>query len=139
MGQCQRRAVGAAHEEALGRIVETSELGLDPVGAGRELLLGVGDRRLEVLVLRVEPRQAGARLDVDLAGGQWDVGLWSGTCRSGLVLTTERGFPLRNSNWAEGWRKAVLDAGIGHARPYDLRHTFASWLLQQGIGICQVK
>lgn len=62
----------------------------------------------------------------------------AGKCRSGLVLTTERGFPLRNSNWAEGWRDAVARSGIGHARPYDLRHTFASWLLQNGVPLAEV-
>lgn len=54
----------------------------------------------------------------------------SGSCRSPLVLTTTGGRPLRNSNWTPIWRDAVKRAGIGHARPYDLRHTYASWLLQ---------
>lgn len=62
----------------------------------------------------------------------------AGRCRSGLVITTERGAVLRNSNWSEIWRKAVKDAGIGHARVYDLRHTYASWLLQQGIPLAEV-
>lgn len=62
----------------------------------------------------------------------------AGICRSGLVVTTERGFPLRNSNWAATWRDALERAGVGHARIHDLRHTYASWLLQQGIPLAEV-
>lgn len=62
----------------------------------------------------------------------------SGRCRSGLVLTTERGAVLRNSNWAGDWRRAVEESGVGHARIHDLRHTYASWLLQQGIPLAVV-
>lgn len=62
----------------------------------------------------------------------------TGTCRSGLVLTTERGSVLRNSNWAGDWRKAVEESGVEHARIHDLRHTYASWLLQAGIPLAEV-
>jgi integrase len=61
-----------------------------------------------------------------------------GKCRSSLVLTTERGSVLRNSNWSPHWRAAVVASGIGHARPYDLRHTYASWLLQAGVPLAEV-
>ena len=54
----------------------------------------------------------------------------AGRCRSGLVLTTHGGSVVRNSNWSPIWRAAIKDSGIGHARIYDMRHTFASWLLQ---------
>ncbi len=62
----------------------------------------------------------------------------AGICRGGLVFTTPRGRPLRNSNWSPIWRNAVADAEIGHARIHDLRHTFASWLLQKGIPLAEV-
>jgi integrase len=62
----------------------------------------------------------------------------TGLCRSGLVLTTERGTVLRNSNWSDVWRRAVEDAGVEHVRIHDLRHTYASWLLQQGIPLAEV-
>lgn len=62
----------------------------------------------------------------------------SGICRSGLVFTTPTGRPLRNSNWSPLWRQAVADADVGHARIHDLRHTYASWLLQQGIPLAEV-
>lgn len=62
----------------------------------------------------------------------------SGRCRSALVLTTDRGAPLRNSNWSPVWRDAVERAGVGHVRIHDLRHTAASWLLQEGIPLAEV-
>jgi hypothetical protein len=30
------------------------------------------------------------------------------------------------------WARALADAGIDHARQHDLRHSFASWLVQAG-------
>jgi integrase len=62
----------------------------------------------------------------------------SGVCRSALVFTTPTGRPLRNSNWAAGWRTAVLNADVGQTRIHDLRHTYASWLLQRGIPLAEV-
>lgn len=62
----------------------------------------------------------------------------AGICRSGLVFSTATGRPLRNSNWAAGWRRAVLEADVGHVRIHDLRHTYASWLLQRGIPLAEV-
>jgi integrase len=40
----------------------------------------------------------------------------------------------RDGTWAErgGWPKALAAAGIDRARPYDLRHSFASLLLHEG-------
>lgn len=62
-----------------------------------------------------------------------------GRCVGRLALTTESGSPLRNSNWTERvWRPAVKASGVGHVRPHDLRHTYASWLLQQGISLADV-
>ncbi|WP_183407714.1 tyrosine-type recombinase/integrase [Nocardioides marmoriginsengisoli] len=63
----------------------------------------------------------------------------AGRCRSGLVITTEkRASVLRNSNWSPIWRDAVERSKIGHARIYDLRHTYASWLLQAGVPLAEV-
>jgi integrase len=62
----------------------------------------------------------------------------SGICRSGLVFTSEEGRPLRNSKWSDIWRKAVTEAEIGHVRIHDCRHTYASWLLQQGLPLAEV-
>jgi integrase len=63
----------------------------------------------------------------------------AGKCRSGLVFTTTTGKPLRNSNWSPLWREAVEHSGIpDQVRPYDLRHTYASWLLQDGVSLAEV-
>lgn len=56
----------------------------------------------------------------------------SGRCRSGLVMTTAGGSVLRNPKWAAVWRDAVERADIGHVRIHDLRHTYCSWLVQDG-------
>lgn len=61
-----------------------------------------------------------------------------GECRSSLVLQTHGGSVVRNSNWSPVWRDAVKASGIGHARPYDMRHTFASWLLASGWSLAEV-
>lgn len=60
-------------------------------------------------------------------------------CRSALVLRSESGTVLRFSNFAYRAFKPALDAsGVGHARPYDLRHTFASWKIQAGVTLAEL-
>lgn len=63
----------------------------------------------------------------------------AGRCPSPLLLTSDEGHPLRNSNWAyRVWRPAVARADVGHVRPHDCRHTYASWLLQAGYPLAEV-
>ena len=62
----------------------------------------------------------------------------AGRCRSGLVMTTRQQTVLRGSNWSRVWRAAVDRADIGHVRIHDLRHTYASWLLQGGVPLARV-
>lgn len=44
---------------------------------------------------------------------------------------TYKGKPIVWAN-TRGWRKALVRAGIENFRWHDLRHTWASWLAQQG-------
>jgi integrase len=57
----------------------------------------------------------------------------TGKCRSGLLIPAPRGGALDGGNWnTRVWAPAVERAGIGHARPHDLRHSYASWQLHAG-------
>ncbi|WP_028474055.1 tyrosine-type recombinase/integrase [Nocardioides alkalitolerans] len=60
------------------------------------------------------------------------------TCRGPLLVTSPRGGVLRNSNWSDVWKSAVVASEIGHTRIHDLRHTYASWLLQAGYSLAKV-
>lgn len=72
-------------------------------------------------------------------GGDCGVPHASGRCPGPLVITGETGMPLRNTNWSgRVWRPSVELAGVGHVRIHDLRHTYASWLLQSGIPLAEV-
>lgn len=63
----------------------------------------------------------------------------AGVCRSSLVLTSPSGTPLRVGNWdTRVFKPALVAAGVGHARVYDLRHTYASRLLQAGVSLAEV-
>lgn len=63
----------------------------------------------------------------------------AGVCRSALVLTAPSGTALRVGNWdSRVFKPALALAGVGHARVYDLRHTYASWLLQAGVSLAEV-
>jgi len=63
----------------------------------------------------------------------------AGSCRGGLAITTAGGSVMRSSKWAATWHEAVANAGIGHVRVHDLRHTFCSWLIQAGISTAEVQ
>lgn len=73
------------------------------------------------------------------AAGDCGVPHATGRCPGALAFTTIEGAPLRNSNWAyRVWTPAVRASGVGHVRVHDLRHSYASWLLQQGITLAEV-
>lgn len=71
-----------------------------------------------------------------------------GVCRSGLVFTAPEGGVLSHSNWRNRvWTKVIELAqvdddgakrAVGHVRIHDLRHTYASWLIQDGASLEEV-
>lgn len=62
-----------------------------------------------------------------LAGSQWQ--------EFGLVFTSNIGTPLIARNVVRDFHKILRKAGLPHHRFYDLRHSCASLLLAQGIGM----
>lgn len=59
-----------------------------------------------------------------------------------LIFPTDDGQVWPESAW-QSWRsrqfaRALKAAGVGHARPYDLRHSFASLLLHEGRNVIYV-
>lgn len=61
-----------------------------------------------------------------------------GKCCGPLVFTAPEGGVLDDSNFRRVWNRACKRAGVGHVRIHDLRHTYASWLLQDGVKLEEV-
>jgi integrase len=80
----------------------------------------------------IHPDQAKARkaIHVPLNSSAMDVLLRQVGKHPERVFTF-RGVPSANAN-TRGWRAALKRAGIENFRWHDLRHTWASWLAQQG-------
>jgi len=59
--------------------------------------------------------------------------------KMGLLFDTGTGRPPIASNWRQRvWLPALEHAKLGHVRVHDLRHTYASWLIQDGIPLAEV-
>lgn len=91
-------------------------------------------------------REVTFRTKSDKPGGAWHVIDLAGPCigmlaslepkKSGPVFTRD-GKPIRS--WRTAWRAALRRAQIADFRWHDLRHTAASWMVQQGVDIDIVK
>ena len=58
--------------------------------------------------------------------------------KSNLVFASNRKVGARLLDLKKGFKKAVLLAGIPHIRFHDLRHTFATRLVQSGVDLITV-
>lgn len=75
-----------------------------------------------------------------------DLGVWLRTARPGkdaeLDFPRPDGRPWTDddyANWRERkYRPAAQAAGLAEARPYDLRHSFVSLLIHEGVSIVEV-
>jgi integrase len=56
--------------------------------------------------------------------------------RAGILFPASEGGRVDINNWRyRSWTPSLKAAGIEHRRPYDLRHTYASWSLAAGVDI----
>jgi integrase len=61
-----------------------------------------------------------------------------GERRTGFLFDVA-GSPPHASNWhRRAWAPMVARSGVGHVRIHDLRHTYASWLIQSGLPLAEV-
>lgn len=57
-------------------------------------------------------------------------------CRGALLIPSKAGSVLNYSNFRrDRWNPMVKEAGLEGATPHDMRHTYASWLIQDGVRI----
>jgi integrase len=80
-----------------------------------------------------------APLAADLSAWRTAAGVRMTATSYSLGRTPSRGRRRRNQSWRRrAFRRATQAAGLAHARPYDLRHSFASLLLHEGRSVIYV-
>jgi integrase len=57
------------------------------------------------------------------------------TGQDGVIVHTPDGRPIGRNRFGDRWRAATTTAGASGVRYHDLRHTFASTLLSQGVSV----
>ncbi|MCR6706529.1 MAG: site-specific integrase [Cellulomonas sp.] len=77
-------------------------------------------------------------VQLDAASGTCGMRHVRGACRGGLVVTSVEGSVMDSGRFRTQWDAACRAAGVGHVRIHDLRHTYASWLLQAGVSLAEV-
>jgi integrase len=92
---------------------------------------------------RVDRSRGVVLLEVTKSGRRREVPL-NGPADAFLVRRGGRGDGLvfGSSAWTsfrKGWERAVEDAGLDNFRFHDLRHTFASWAVQRGATLPEIK
>ena len=144
------------HDEVSNLFAQFDGLDLQVVSA----LLGTGMRWGEMVGLQVRrvtptsiriaetwsnsqrtllPYPKGKRIrDVPLPGWVWEaMEPLLARPRTAFVFAPN-GVMLDSNNWRKrNWTRAIASVGI-EARIYDLRHTYASWLLQDGVSLAKV-
>lgn len=105
-----------------------------------EFCLFTGVRRGEALALtweRVDRARGVIRIEVSKSGYRRDVPLNANAdaVLAGRWTDGARGYVFGSRNWNRfrtAWESAVAAAGVEDFHFHDLRHTFASWLVQRG-------
>lgn len=56
-----------------------------------------------------------------------------------LLFPSRSGRPMLNRSWGAHWRSRVAQLDVPYHRPHVLRHTGASWLVQGGVSLTDVR
>jgi integrase len=91
--------------------------------------VGTGLRQGEILALRAHRTRQ--KMDRLVAGSRWS--------DSGHVFATMLGRPHDAATISRAFDQALARAELPHTRFHDLRHSAATFLLSQGIGLEDVK
>jgi integrase len=89
------------------------------------------DMARRVAWIHGDQAKAGKPIHVTLNDTAMDV-LTKQLGKGSTVVFTYMGKPISQAN-TRAWRNALKRAGIENFRWHDLRHTWASWLTQQGV------
>lgn len=100
------------------------------------LPLGVPLNNRAIAVLR--RRQAMTQVATIFTDGKPDHGLNSSTAKRFVFLSDHTGRPVKDIN-SKVWKKSLAKAGIDDFRWHDIRHTWASWLVQSGVPLLELK